>query len=197
MAPLNRAQACVALGVALLLLCNLIYRSHTPPLKPTLATPALVAHPPPPPPSPPPLSLYVFATFTDGRTLGEGMHLLVSSDGLSWRTLQGALLPGTARWWRRLADRAAVCARRDRRSDPLAAGPAGHRVSRPVDRVARRLVPPRLHHRAVRRVGAVRRWPQHHALRRPDCASTCSTAPAHRLTSLARTRRSHASQARL
>ena len=103
MAPLNRAQACVALGVALLLLCNLIYRSHTPPLKPTLATPALVAHPPPPPPSPPPLSLYVFATFTDGRTLGEGMHLLVSSDGLSWRTLQGALLPGTARWWRRLS----------------------------------------------------------------------------------------------
>ena len=37
--------------------------------------------------------LYVFATFTDGATLGEGLHILVSSDGLVWRTLQGALPP--------------------------------------------------------------------------------------------------------
>ena len=44
--------------------------------------PARQSQPPPLPPSPPPpLVPLVYATFTDGLTFGEGMHLLTSTDG--------------------------------------------------------------------------------------------------------------------
>ena len=89
----GRATAAILLGVALLLIGNLLFRAFEP------RKPAHAPSPSPswqaarPPPSSPPLVLYVFATFTDGATLGEGLHILVSSDGLAWRTLQGALPP--------------------------------------------------------------------------------------------------------
>ena len=91
------ATAAISLGVALLLIGNLLFRAfephklaHAPSASPSWQA----LHPPPSSPSlPPPLVLYVFATFTDGATLGEGLHVLVSSDGLAWRTLQGALPP--------------------------------------------------------------------------------------------------------
>ena len=57
----------------------------------------------PPPPRParqlaPLPRLHVFATFTDGASFGEGMHLLVSTDGLAWRVLDGAPAPASRRW---------------------------------------------------------------------------------------------------
>ena len=92
----GRASAAILVGVALLLIGNLLFRALEPrrPAHHTTASPSRqAARPPPAPPSLPPLELYVFATFTDGSTLGEGLHVLVSSDGLAWRTLQGALPP--------------------------------------------------------------------------------------------------------
>ena len=91
------ATAAISLGVALLLIGNLLFRAFEPrkPAHAPSASPSWqAARPPPSSPSLPPLVLYVFATFTDGATLGEGLHILVSSDGLVWRTLQGALPPG-------------------------------------------------------------------------------------------------------
>ena len=92
----GRATAAILVGVALLLIGNVLFRALEPrrPAHHTTASPSRqAARPPPAPPSLPPLELYVFATFTDGSTLGEGLHVLVSSDGLAWRTLQGALPP--------------------------------------------------------------------------------------------------------
>ena len=92
----GRASAAILVGVALLLIGNVLFRALEPrrPAHHTTASPSRqAARPPPAPPSLPPLELYVFATFTDGSTLGEGLHVLVSSDGLAWRTLQGALPP--------------------------------------------------------------------------------------------------------
>ena len=96
-ANMRAPAGAILLGVALLLIGNLLYRAAVEPHKPA-RTPASspswqAARPPPPPPPPPPPVLYVFATFTDGATLGEGLHVLVSSDGLVWRTLQGPLPP--------------------------------------------------------------------------------------------------------
>ena len=93
----GRATAAISLGVALLLIGNLLFRAFEPrkPAHAPSASPSWqAARPPPSSPSLPPLVLYVFATFTDGATLGEGLHILVSSDGLVWRTLQGAPPPG-------------------------------------------------------------------------------------------------------
>ena len=91
---MERARHSILAGVALLLIGNLIFRAFEPRKSAhmTASSPSWqAARPPPSPPSLSPFVLYVFATFTDGATLGEGLHLLVSSDGLTWRTLQGAL----------------------------------------------------------------------------------------------------------
>tara|TARA_B110001452_G_scaffold229694_2_gene205682 strand:- start:2259 stop:3818 length:1560 start_codon:yes stop_codon:yes gene_type:complete len=89
-------QVGVGAGVVLLLLANYRFRaSSSPPIAPQhrrATPPARQSQPlplPPPPPPPPLVPLFVYATFTDGLTFGEGMHLLTSTDAHAWRTLAG------------------------------------------------------------------------------------------------------------